>query len=327
MSTFSVLSCSLVVPCRCPSVYRTEDAGNGRRMVIDEATAARVLWIFERHAEGWSPVSIAHELNGQGVPAPRGRTWAVSTIFGTAQRGLGVPNNQLYIGRVLWNRRQWLKDPETGARRYVERPESEWMVRDAPELRIVSDQLWAATRQRIHSKGAAVSATNKGTRSPRTLFGGLLVCAVCEGAVVAVDARRYGCSVRKDRGPAACASDNFVPRKAVDTRLLAVVREEMEAPEVLAAVQQAVRELVAEHQRAADAPDARRRLIEVEQELGRLVDALVQVGFSPMLGERIRKLEAERAQLQQVAAQASIDDADELVESVVASYRAAMLKV
>lgn len=269
--------------------YRTEDAGNGRRMVIYEAEAKHVRWMFEKHAEGWSPVSLAHELNRLGVPAPRGGTWAVSAIFGSAQRGLGILNNELYIGRVLWNRRQWLKDPETGARRYVERPESEWMVREAPELRIVSDQLWEATRQRINRPhGNAIAAATKGGRAPRTLFGGLLVCATCGGPVIAVDARRYGCGVRKDRGPAACASESYVPRKAVDARLLAVVREEMEAPEVIAAVQRAVRDLVAEHQRAADAPDVRRRLADVEQELGRLVDAIAAVGFSPTLGERIR---------------------------------------
>lgn len=131
--------------------------------------------------------------------------------------------------------------------------------------------------------------------------------------------------MHKDRGPAARGSGLFVPRKAVDTRLLAVVREEMEAHEVLAAVQRAVRELVAEPQRAVDAPDARRRLAEVEQELGRLIDALAQVGYSATLGDRIRTLETERAQLQRIAAQAVIDDTDRLVETVVAGYRAAML--
>ena len=189
--------------------YRTEAAGEGRRMVIDETEAERVRWMFERHAEGWSPVSIAHELNRQGVPSPRGGTWAVSAIFGSAQRGLGILNNQLYVGRVLWNRRQWIKDPETGKRRYVERPESEWMVREAPELRIVSDQLWEATRRRINgAHGDAIAKAVKGGRPPRTLFGGLLVCSACGGAIVAVDARRYACSFVRTavRRPAAVTS-------------------------------------------------------------------------------------------------------------------------
>ena len=39
-------------------------------------------------------------------------------------------------------RRQWLKDPDTGKRRYVERPRSEWQTREAPELRIIAQELW-----------------------------------------------------------------------------------------------------------------------------------------------------------------------------------------
>ena len=119
-----------------------------------------------------------------------------------------------------------------------------------------------------------------------------------------------------------------MPREAVDTRLLAVVRKDyLEAPDVLAAVQQEVRAMQAEQQRAANAPEARLRLAEVEQDLGRRVDALAQVGFSPTLGERIRSLETERARLQQVTAQAVIDDADALVANIVANYRAAMLEL
>jgi site-specific DNA recombinase len=46
-------------------------------------------------------------------------------------------NSEIYAGRLVWNRRQWLKDPETGKRRYVDRPREEWQVRDVPHLRIV----------------------------------------------------------------------------------------------------------------------------------------------------------------------------------------------
>jgi site-specific DNA recombinase len=310
--------------------YRTEDAPGGRRMVIDEAEAKHVRWIFERYAEGWSPVAIAHELNRRGVPSPRGGTWAVSAIHGSAQRGLGLLNNALYAGVVLWNRRQWLKDPETGARRYVERPRSEWMEREAPELRIVDEALWRQTRQRmdgVATRGTPLAAAKKGGRSPRTLFGGLLVCPTCGGPVIAVNSHAYGCSVHKDRGPAACANNTTTPRKAVDTRLLAHVREEVEVPAAMAELQQSVRMLVAEHQRGAGgaAQDAKRRLAEVEKELGRLVDALAQLGYSPAIGERLRVVEAQRAELAAQAATAAVDDVEELVAAVVGDYRAAML--
>jgi site-specific DNA recombinase len=40
-------------------------------------------------------------------------------------------------GRYVWNRSQWAKDPDTGRRKYLLRPQSEWVVHTLPELRIV----------------------------------------------------------------------------------------------------------------------------------------------------------------------------------------------
>ena len=91
--------------------YRTVEAPGGRSMVIDETEAAHVRWIFERFADGHSVRAIAHQLNQWGLRSARGGTWAVSALHGSVARGLGLLNNELYIGRVVWNRRQWLKDP------------------------------------------------------------------------------------------------------------------------------------------------------------------------------------------------------------------------
>jgi site-specific DNA recombinase len=308
--------------------YRSEETPAGRQLVIDQTEADHVRWIFDRYAEGWTPVSIAHELNRRGVPSPRGGSWAVGAIHGSAARGLGLLNNVMYSGQVIWNRRQWLKDPETGARVYTERPREEWQFRDAPHLRIIDPATWAATRQRmaqIAERGANVAKANKGGRPARTLFGGLLRCPTCGGPVIAVSSRAYGCGVHKDRGSAICTNDATTPRTAVDARLLALVREDLESPQSFAELQQNVRQLVAEHQREASgaAHDGKRRLAEVEKELGRLVDALAQVGYSPAIAERLRSAEAERAAL--AAQTAEVLDVDELTNVVLADYRAAML--
>lgn len=310
--------------------YRTEDAGTGRRMVIDEDEAKHVRWIFSRYVDGWSPVSIAHELNRLGVPSPRGGTWAVSAIHGSAARGLGLLNNELYVGRVLWNRRQWLKDPETGKRRYVERPRDEWQTREQPELRIIDAATWEAARARMDGiavRGAGISEAKRTARPARTLFGGMLVCPSCGGPIVAVDPRRYGCSVRKDRGPAACNNSHFVSRKIVDTRLLAVVREELEDAGSVRLFQERARALVAERLRAdcTSHQDGKKRLDELQEELGRLVDAMTRHGYSAALGERLRALEDERAKLQRRVHRDSLPGADELVSAMVARFRASML--
>jgi site-specific DNA recombinase len=225
------------------------------------AEAAHVVWIFEQVADGKSPRAIAHDLNQRGIASARGGTWAVSAIAGSTARGLGLLNNELYRGRVVWNRRQWLKDPETGARRYVERPQAEWQQREAPELRIISEALW----QRVHA--GAASGPTRGARTgkgavPKTLFGGLLVCKGCGGPVIAINRERYGCGVHKDRGDAVCAAGATFLRETVDRRLLSELRAGLLEPAAIAELQGAVRSLLAAQARAdggAEAPGSARR--------------------------------------------------------------------
>jgi len=45
-------------------------------------------------------------------PGPRGKPWGASTIYGNWLRGTGILNNELYVGRLVWNRQRFVKDPE-----------------------------------------------------------------------------------------------------------------------------------------------------------------------------------------------------------------------
>ncbi|MBK7822965.1 MAG: recombinase family protein [Tessaracoccus sp.] len=127
--------------------YRSIEVDGGHRLEIDPERARWVVWIFEQYAgAGVSARNIAHELNRIGVASPRGGTWAVSALYGSPAKGSGVLNNLLYIGRMIWNRSQWVKDPDTGRRVRLDRPASEWQTVEAPELRIISDDLWNAAR-------------------------------------------------------------------------------------------------------------------------------------------------------------------------------------
>ena len=49
---------------------------------------------------------------------------------------------------MVWNRQRFLKDPDTGKRVTRLNPESEWVIKDVPELRIVDDELWQAVQAR-----------------------------------------------------------------------------------------------------------------------------------------------------------------------------------
>jgi hypothetical protein len=64
------------------------------------------------------------------------------------ERGTGILNNELYIGKLVWNRLRYRKDPDTGKRRSRLNPETDWIVREVPELRIIPQELWEAVKAR-----------------------------------------------------------------------------------------------------------------------------------------------------------------------------------
>lgn len=308
--------------------YTTVEAPGGRRMIIEPHQAEVVREIYRRYADGDSLREIVHNLNSRGEPSPRGGTWAISALASAHARGLGMLSNEAYIGRVVWNRRQWLKDPDSGKRRYVERPASEWQVREAPELRIIDDTTWRAVRARIENRQHAASPDGRRRgRPPRTLFGGLLRCPTCDGPVVAVSAWGYGCGNRKDRGPAVCTNASVVPRQALDRRLLAVVRDELLSPQTMASVEavarQAVRDLTADSRQTER--QAKARAAELAREIDNLVNALAAVGTSPAIVARLQAAEAERAKLDAAMTHAQADEPEAVVADVIREYRAALL--
>src|SRR5262249_259183 len=83
---------------------------------IDAEQAAIVLRIFQEYAEGMTPRRIAARLNRDGIASPRRGQWNASTINGNRQRRNGILNNDLYIGRITYNRHPFVNDPETATR-------------------------------------------------------------------------------------------------------------------------------------------------------------------------------------------------------------------
>jgi hypothetical protein len=104
--------------------------------------------IFRWFTLGRSPRRIAFDLNHAGIFAPGGNGWGASTINGNGARGTGILNNELYIGRLVWNRLRYLKDPITGKRVSRLNPQSEWIIREVPELRILDQDLWESVKSR-----------------------------------------------------------------------------------------------------------------------------------------------------------------------------------
>ncbi|WP_342742192.1 recombinase family protein [Sulfitobacter marinus] len=71
-----------------------------------------------------------------------------TTINDNRERGTGILNNELYIGRRVWNRLRYSKHPETGKRVSRLNPQEDWITFEVPELRIVEQSVWESAKER-----------------------------------------------------------------------------------------------------------------------------------------------------------------------------------
>src|SRR5262245_53471004 len=142
-------------------------------------------------AEGAGYNKIARTLNYEGAPAPDPRrpgrrpSWSTSTVRDALMR-------ETYRGRLIWNRRR--REVRQGRRAVSQRSPSEWVTREAPELRIVSDELWRRAHDRLAASRATYLAATGGVafggrpanplESPYLLTG-MIACGSCGGTMFA----------------------------------------------------------------------------------------------------------------------------------------------
>jgi len=267
-----------------------------REIILPEA--AIITEIFEHYANGMSPHDIAKHLNDRKVKGPSGKAWGQSTINGNASRGTGILNNELYIGRLIWNRLSYRKDPETGKRVYRLNPESEWHITEVPELRIISDELW----QRVKDRQQAVKRDpNKTTeapswdrRRPRHLLSGLVTCGCCGGGYTAVGRDYLGCASSRNKGT--CDNKVTIKRGQLEDIILDGLRNHLMDPEYFKEFCDAFTQelnslnkvkLAQRHQKEAE-------LHKVERQLDKALDAITEVLYSAALKDRIHHLEAQK---------------------------------
>jgi site-specific DNA recombinase len=179
------------------------------------------------------PRPCAAGLNRDGIEGPRRTAWGASTIYGNWRRGTGLLNNELYVGRLVWNRQRFIKDPETGRRQARPNPPEEWVVEDVPALRILDDALWDEVKTRQKATRSTV-VENREVRSERArrpvyLFSGLLRCGPCGGGYVLVGARHYGCANSRNRGT--CTNRLTIRRDVLEATVLDGLREHLMHPD------------------------------------------------------------------------------------------------
>lgn len=280
-------------------------------IVEDEATIIRR--IFTEYVAGASPRAIAAALNGEGVKPPRGFFWRPSTLLGNPQRGTGILQNERYSGVIIWNRVRMIRDPESGKR--ISRPNaaSEHQRADAPHLRIVDAELYAAAQTR---KTDRTRKGNRGARKPRHALSGMLRCGAC-GAGMSIKDRDNGrqriiCSQYKEAKT--CSNGRSYYLDGVETSVFDLLKNNIGNRD---AINFYIR-VYNDEQRAssADAINARARaeksLAEAQRGLDRMIDAVARGTITD--AEADQRIPAFRAQRDQAQAElAAIEEPPKVV--------------
>ena len=270
---------------------------------LNSHEAEIVRSIFGEYASGKSSRAIAKELNDKGVPGPRSKLWNDYAIYGNRRRGTGIINNELYVGRLVWNRQRFIKDPTSGKRKARLNPKDEWVVTNVPELRIVDDELWnrAQSRQRtfrIDPHEDAKGATLNQRHRSRYLLSGLIKCGLCGANYIMISRDRYGCSTRRTK--ATCSNDHVLERDALERLVLDGLKGKLIAPGL---AEEFIKEFNSQiAARTAAGRGERHRteheLKQVEKKLAAILSAIEQGIVTETTRTRLLELEGEKAALE-----------------------------
>ncbi len=282
--------------------YRLVNGRPGEREV-DAAEALVVRRIFGDFTAGLSPKGIAKALNAEGIHGPDGREWRDTTIRGQVDRGTGILNNSLYVGRIEWNRCSYVKDPTSGKRQARPNPRDLWEVVNVPTLRIIEDDLWESVKLRQRQLSFQIGRDEGGNALNRVhrrkfLLSGLLKCGFCGGSFTIVAKDRYGCATRRGKGT--CENKATVSRMEIEERVLGGLKEKLLSPElvrefVLAFQEEANRAKAEREQRAAA---DHQQLFSVQRKVAGIVSAIEEGDYSRALRDRLADLEKQQDELE-----------------------------
>jgi DNA invertase Pin-like site-specific DNA recombinase/uncharacterized Zn finger protein len=248
---------------RVPNIVYGYDKtiGDYFNLAINEEEAAVIRQIYKWYTEeGYGAAKIANMLNERGLKTKRNCQWSQNATC-------RILTNELYTGKII-NGKQEVSDFLTGQR--TNRDETEWIVVERPELRIIDDETFEKAQEILHSRHDAFNM-NRERQSNKHLFSTLIKCKEC-GWSFRRTVRTYKntyvrwvCSGHNGRGADSCP--NAV---TVDEEDLIRVLQEYFA-DVLKQKKKVIRHVIGEFQRVYKAKDEN---LEYEKELTSQINKL-----------------------------------------------------
>ena len=125
---------------RVPNIVYGYDKtiGDYFNLAINEEEAAVIRQIYKWYIEeGYGAAKIANMLNAKGIRTKRNCQWSQNATC-------RILTNELYTGKII-NGKQEVADFLTGQR--TEKDETEWMVTERPELRIIEPEMYEKAQE------------------------------------------------------------------------------------------------------------------------------------------------------------------------------------
>jgi len=206
----------------------------GVRIEIDPDQAEIIRKIFEMKAKGHGYRVIAQHLNDQSIPSPRhnknGNSWCTGSVR-------TIVMNPKYNGDWTYNKTKYIKTTSKNGkpiRKQIKRPQSEWIEHHNEDLKIISDDLWQAVRNKDRkSKKSSKShnhTTAPGQGGKKYVFAGLLKCGCCGGTMLTSTFNGYSrlvCSNHWNRGNAVCSNSVRIDRLKVEKSILKQIEKKI----------------------------------------------------------------------------------------------------
>ena len=204
---------------RVPNIVYGYDKtiGDYFNLEINKEESKVVKQIYKWYTEeGYGAAKISNMLNEKGYRTKRNCKWSQNAIC-------RILTNEIYTGKII-NGKQEISDFLTGQRR--EKDETEWLVVERPELRIIEDEVFEKAQEILRGRNDAFNLNHE-RQSNKYLFSTLIKCKEC-GWSFRRTVRTYKntyvrwvCSGRNGKGADSCPN-----KTAVDEEELIQVLQE-----------------------------------------------------------------------------------------------------
>ena len=279
---------------------RGEAKHDGMVHKINPEQADIVKRIFNEFCSGRSLRKIAAGLNEDKIPTKRGLSggWNISSLRRILQ-------NKKYIGIWVWKKTKTVRNPLTGKKKIILRPEKEHLSTRKENLIIIEQDIWDKAEERWSKMDGAYPLSKKARASgqkqksyiyatPTHLFSGTMKCHCCKGPIVLISGKGggyYGCYNFRRK---TCTNKLLVPRKRLEKIILSALEEKILTPDNVSYVYKNLERQIAK--RLNDSPeDIKKKKYQYDKlslEMQNYLNYIKLGNFSKAVSEALKQCES-----------------------------------